>query len=66
MVNEVTGANAGKLLPVIVTLEPAELLFGATEMEAAGTEWVAVEEADLPSMVAVTVLVEGMEALRGT
>ncbi len=68
MLREETGAKAGKSLPVIVTVEPGELLFEVTEMEAAGTEWVAVEEpgAGALTMLAVTVLVEGMEALMGT
>ena len=39
---EETGKNAGKLLPLTVTLEPGALSAGTTEMDAAGTECVAV------------------------
>ena len=61
-----TGAKAGKLLAVTVTLEPEGLWSGAAVMDAAGTEWLAVDVAGRPMTVAVTVLVDGIDAPIGT
>jgi hypothetical protein len=66
MVTEVTGTKARKSLPETVMVAPAELLAGITTMEGCGTEWVVAALPGFSMILAVTVLVEGMTALRGT
>ena len=63
---EETGAKPGKWLPVTATLEPDGLAPDATEIDAEGTEWLAVDVAGRLTMVAVTVLLEGIDTPIGT
>ena len=58
--------KARKLIPVTVTVVPLGPDAGATEVVAAGTEWSTVTVDAVPTIVAVTVFVEGIRAAVGT
>ena len=66
MVKDDTGEKAGKLLAGTVTSNPGGLSTGVAVMDAEGTEWVAVDVEPLAITVAVTVLVDGIDAPSGT
>ena len=66
MVTSVIVRKARKLVPVTVTVVPLGPAAGATEVLAAGTEWSTVTVDVVPTILAVTVFVEGIRAAVGT
>jgi hypothetical protein len=66
MVRERTTVKAGKLLPLTVTEFPGGPLSGLTFNVRSGMEWLPVSENEVPAMSALTVLVDGIGASRGT